>query len=135
MNTWRLLKLNGVRNWELQFYWFKYEYKWRITTPVGGIECFWSSKSYAKILTCTNNKKMLIVFNYKRVTYPLIHHNITLNKIDSVNIEPKFGNSKWLQRHENFNFQLKLHFLNWTPLAGKIWFYYWQNKPKFLISK
>lgn len=31
---------------------------------------------------------MLIVFNYKRVTYPLSHHNITLNKIDGVNIEP-----------------------------------------------
>ena len=43
---------------------------------------------------------MLIVFNYKRVTYPLSHHNITLNKIDGVNIEPKFGNSKWLQRQE-----------------------------------
>ena len=56
---------------------------------------------------CTNDKKMLIVFNYKRVIYPLSHHNITLNKIDSVNIEPKFGNSKWLQRQENFNFQLK----------------------------
>ena len=43
---------------------------------------------------CTNDKKMLIVFNYKRVTYPLSHHNINLNKTDSVNIEPKFGNSK-----------------------------------------
>ena len=61
---------------------------------VGGIECFWSSKSYAIIIACTNDKKMLIVFNYKRVTYPLSHHNITLNKIDGVNIEPKFGNSK-----------------------------------------
>lgn len=50
---------------------------------------------------------MLIVFNYKRVTYPLSHHNNTLNKIDGVNIEPKFGNSKWLQKQENFNFQLK----------------------------
>ena len=59
-------------------------------------------------LSCrTNDKKMLIVFNYKRVPYPLSHHNITLNKIDGVNIEPKFGNSKWLQRQENFNFQLK----------------------------
>lgn len=39
---------------------------------------------------------MLIVFNYKRVIYFLSYYNIILNKIEGVNIELKFGNSKWL---------------------------------------